>query len=129
MAPALLLFLAFTYVPFFRSIWLSLNVTDPTGEVSRFNGLDYYTRVLNLDGSGRSEYLKSIMTTISFSLMVVPAGIVVAVGLAVMAAVKLRGISFFRTIFTSTVAISVASASVIWGADIQPRDQNDCVGG
>ena len=33
MAPALLLFLAFTYVPFFRSIWLSLNVTDPTGEI------------------------------------------------------------------------------------------------
>src|SRR6476661_1130430 len=79
MAPALLLFLAFTYVPFFRSIWLGLNVTDPTGVVSRFNGIDYYARVLNLDGSGRSEYLKSIWTTIYFSLMVVPAGIIVAV--------------------------------------------------
>jgi ABC-type sugar transport system permease subunit len=120
MAPALLLFLAFTYVPFFRSIWLSLNVTDPTGEISRFNGIDYYARVLNLDGSGRSEYLRSIWTTVYFSLMVVPAGIVVAVALAVMAAVKLRGISFFRTIFTSTVAISVASASVIWALIYNP---------
>lgn len=120
MAPALLLFLAFTYVPFFRSIWLSLNVTDPTGVVSRFNGIDYYARVLNLDGSGRSEYLRSIWTTVYFSLMVVPVGIVVAVALAVMAAVKLRGISFFRTIFTSTVAISVASASVIWALIYNP---------
>jgi sn-glycerol 3-phosphate transport system permease protein len=120
MAPAIVLFLAFTYVPFFRSIWLSLNVTDPTGEISRFNGIDYYARVLNLDGSGRSEYLRSIWTTVYFSLMVVPAGIVVAVALAVMAAVKLRGISFFRTIFTSTVAISVASASVIWALIYNP---------
>ena len=55
MAPALLLFLAFTFVPFFRSIWLSLNVTDPTGEISRFNGIDYYPRILNLDGSGRTN--------------------------------------------------------------------------
>ena len=84
MAPALLLFLAFTYVPFFRSIWLSLNVTDPTGEISRFNGIDYYARVLSLDGSGRSEYLKSVVPTVCFSLMVVPAGVVVAVALAVM---------------------------------------------
>jgi ABC-type sugar transport system permease subunit len=120
MAPALVIFVAFTFLPFIRSIWLSLNVTDPTGEVSRFNGIDYYTRVLNLDGSGRSEYLKSIWTTIYFSLLVVPAGIVVAVGLAVMAAVKVRGIGFFRTIFTSTVAISVASASVIWALIYNP---------
>lgn len=120
MSPALLLFLAFTYVPFFRSIWLSLNVTDPTGEVSRFNGISYYTRILNIDGSGRDEYLRSIGTTIYFTLLVVPAGIVVALALAVMAAVKLRGISFFRTIFTGTVAISVASASVIWALIYNP---------
>src|SRR5215218_3752947 len=95
MSPAILLFIAFTFVPFLRSIWLSLNVTDQAGNPARFNGLDYYARILNLDGKGRDEYLKSILTTIYFTLLVVPAGLVIAVGLAVMAAVKLRGIQLF----------------------------------
>ena len=120
MSPAILIFLAFTFVPFVRSIWLSLFITDPTGNPARFNGVNYYARVLNLDGSGRTEYLESIITTLKFAVLVVPAGVVVAVGLAVLAAVKLRGIQIFRTIFTSTVAISVASASVIWALIYNP---------
>lgn len=120
MAPALLIFAAFTFVPFFRSVWLSFFVTDQTGDPSRFNDIKYYTRILNIDGSGRDEYLKSILTTVKFTIMVVPLGIAIAVGLAVLAAAKLRGIGIFRTIFTSTVAISVASASVIWALIYNP---------
>lgn len=120
MSPALLIFAAFTFVPFFRSIWLSFFVTDQTGAPSRFNDIKYYTRILNLDGSGRTEYLNSILTTVKFTLMVVPPGIAVAVALAVLATAKVRGIVVFRTIFTSTVAISVASASVIWALIYNP---------
>ncbi|MEO8287706.1 MAG: sugar ABC transporter permease [Chloroflexota bacterium] len=120
MAPALFLFLAFTFIPFLRSIQLSTFITDQTGNMARFNGVNYYTRILNLDGSGRTEYLESILTTIKFSLLVVPPGIVVAIGLAMLASAKLRGIQIFRTIFTGTVAISVASASVIWALIYNP---------
>ncbi|MEO5953088.1 MAG: sugar ABC transporter permease, partial [Chloroflexia bacterium] len=120
MSPAILLFVAFTFLPFLKTVWLSLNVTNQVGDPSHFNGVDYYWRVLNLDGKGRDEYLKSIGTTIYFTILVVPIGIVIAVGLAVMAAAKLRGIQFFRTIYTSTVAISVASASVIWALIYNP---------
>ena len=66
MSPALALFLTFTYVPFVRSILLSFYVTTPTGEPSRFNGVKYYARILNLDGSGRGEYLQSILTTVGY---------------------------------------------------------------
>jgi len=120
MAPAIILFLAFTFVPFVRSIQLSLYITDQAGNPAVFNGVKYYGRILNLDGSGRTEYLGSIVTTFKFALMVVPPGIVIAVALAVMASAKLRGIQIFRTIFTSTVAISVASASVIWALIYNP---------
>jgi sn-glycerol 3-phosphate transport system permease protein len=120
MAPALIVFTAFTFIPFIRSIQLSFFVTDQTGTPVRFNDIKYYTRILNLDGSGRDEYLNSILTTIKFTLMVVPTGIAVAVALAVLAAARVRGISIFRTIFTSTVAISVASASVIWALIYNP---------
>ena len=121
MAPAIAIFAAFTFIPFFQSIYLSFFVTDQTGAPVRFNDIAYYTRVLNIDGTGRGEeYVNSIFTTIKFTLMVVPPGIAVAVGLAVLAAANVRGIAIFRTIFTSTVAISVASASVIWALIYNP---------
>ncbi len=120
MAPAIILFLVFTFVPFFRSIQMSFYVTDQTGNLARFNGVSYYTRILNLDGSGRTEYLASVATTFKFALMVVPPGIIIAVALAALASAKLRGIQVFRTIFTGTVAISVASASVIWALIYNP---------
>jgi ABC-type sugar transport system permease subunit len=120
MAPALAFFMAFTFVPFVRSIWLSFFITDQTGSPARFNGIQYYLRFLNLDGSGRDEYLHSILTTIEFTILVVPLGIVVAVGLAQLATARVRAIQVFRTIFTSTVAISVASAAVIWALIYNP---------
>jgi sn-glycerol 3-phosphate transport system permease protein len=120
MAPAILFLVAFTYIPFLRSIWLSFFVTTPQGETARFNGVKYYTRIFNLDGSGRTEYLRSILTTLYFSFMVVPLGIVFALGLALLATLKVKAIAFFRTIFTSSIAISVASASVIWALIYSP---------
>ncbi len=120
MSPAILLLIAFTYIPFLRSIWLSFFVTNPQGETVRFNGIKYYSRIFNLDGSGRTEYLKSIATTVYFSLMVVPLGIAFALALALLATLKVRAIAFFRTIFTSSIAISVASASVIWALIYSP---------
>jgi ABC-type sugar transport system permease subunit len=120
MAPAILFLVAFTYIPFLRSIWLSFFVTTPQGETARFNGVKYYTRIFNLDGSGRTEYLHSILTTVYFSLMVVPLGIIFALGLALLATLKVKAIAFFRTIFTSSIAITVASASVIWALIYSP---------
>src|SRR5262249_47286076 len=114
MSPALALFLTFTYVPFVRSLLLSFYVTTPTGEPSHFNDVKYYARILNLDKSGRDEYLQSILTTVEFSLMVVPLSMITSLALAVLATAKVKAIGVFRTIFTSSVAISVASAGVIW---------------
>lgn len=120
MSPAMLFLLAFTYIPFLRSIWLSFFVTNPQGDTVRFNGVKYYTRIFNLDGSGRTEYLHSILITVQFAFMVVPLGIMCALALALLATVNVKGIGFFRTIFTSSIAISVASASVIWSLIYSP---------
>jgi sn-glycerol 3-phosphate transport system permease protein len=120
MAPAIVFLIAFTYVPFLRSIWLSFFVTTPQGATARFNGINYYLRIFNLDGSGRTEYLRSIGTTVYFAILVVPLGIIFALALALFATIKVRAITVFRTIFTSSIAISVASASVIWALIYSP---------
>jgi ABC-type sugar transport system permease subunit len=119
-APALLIFFFFTYLPFFQSIFLSLHTTNPAGETVRFNGFGHYLRVLGLDERARTEYLQSIVISFQYALMVVPAGIVIAVSLAMLATLKVRFIEFFRTIFTSSIAISLASAGVIWSLIYNP---------
>ncbi|MCB0985311.1 MAG: sugar ABC transporter permease, partial [Ilumatobacter sp.] len=50
-----------------------------------------------------------------------PAGLILGVGLAVLADKHLRGIGFFRTAFSSTVATSVAVASLVWFVLLQPE--------
>jgi sn-glycerol 3-phosphate transport system permease protein len=119
-SPALIIFILFAYVPFFHSIYLSVFRTNAQGDAVTFFGMGHYIRVLALDGSGRTEFLRSIVTSFQFALMVVPAGIVVAIGLAMLATVKVRFIEVFRTIFTSSIAISLASAGTIWSLIYNP---------
>ena len=52
--------------------------------------------------------------TFKFALITVPLGLALGIGLAVLADKYLRGIGVFRTVFSSTVATSVAVASLMW---------------
>lgn len=119
-SPALIIFLMFTYVPFVRAIFLSLNITNNQGVPVKFNGLNYYLRILGLDGRGDTQYLLAIGRSFQFALMVVPLGIVFSVALAMLATVRVRFIEVFRLIFTSSIAISLASAGVIWALIYSP---------
>jgi sn-glycerol 3-phosphate transport system permease protein len=123
MLPALAVIAAFTYVPFVRAIQLSFFVVNRnTFRPSHFMGLAYYLRVLNIGDSPFGDmYLRSLLTTASFTLMVVPLSIAAAIGLALLAQAKLKRIGIFRTIFTSTVSISIASASIIWSLIYSPN--------
>ncbi len=58
-------------------------------------------------------FTNSLKVTLEFVLLTVPIGIVLGLGLAVLAHQQLRGIGFFRTVFSSTVVTSVAVASLI----------------
>lgn len=123
MAPAIGLCLAFTFIPFARAIWLSFFIVDRnTFSPKVFYGLQYYGRIFNLGPAALGgEYLRSVLTSLSFTLMVVPASMLSALALAYLASARLRKIGIFRTIFSSSVAISVASASVIWSLIFSPN--------
>jgi len=123
MLPAFAVIAAFVYVPFVRAVQLSFFVINRnTFRPSHFMGITYYLRVLNVGDSPFGDmYLRSLLTTVSFTVMVVPLSIAAAIGLAVLSQAKLRRIGIFRTIFTSTVSISIASASVIWSLIYSPN--------
>jgi sn-glycerol 3-phosphate transport system permease protein len=123
MAPAILFIAAFSYFPFLKAIYLSFfTVNRNTFLTSRFIGLGYYARIFNIGDSAFGDtYLRSLLVTAEFALMVVLPSIAAALALALLAKAKLKRIGIFRTIFMSGIAISIAGAGVIWSLIYSPN--------
>lgn len=107
--PSIILFSIFVFYPMFRTIYLSFFLTNQAGEAALFVGLENYAYLLE-----SAAFRNSIKATFLFVLYTVPTGIILALGLALLANEKLKGIGFFRTIYASTMGVSVAASSVVW---------------
>jgi sn-glycerol 3-phosphate transport system permease protein len=117
LAPATIVFVVFIFYPFLKNFELSLYSVPPfPGLPSRYVGFDQIADVL-----GSQEFLDSLWTTILFAVLTVPIGIGLGIALAALAHQKLKGVGIYRTIFSSTVATSVAVASVIFGTLMNPQ--------
>ena len=115
LAPSVVVLGAFIVYPLVQAIWLGQSRCDAQGHNCTSNGWDQYVEV------ARSvEFQDALWVTVKFAALTVPAGLVLGVGLAVLADKYLRGIAVFRFIFTSTVATSVAVASLMWLFLLQP---------
>jgi sn-glycerol 3-phosphate transport system permease protein len=115
--PALLVFGVFIFYPFFKNFELALYRTAPfPGLPDVYVGFDQISDVL-----GSEAFRNSLWTTIMFAIITVPIGIVLGLGLAMVAHQKLKGVGVYRTIFSSTVATSVAVAAVIFGTLFNPQ--------
>ncbi|MEY3360837.1 MAG: hypothetical protein RL531_556 [Actinomycetota bacterium] len=117
LVPSLLIFSVFVFYPFLRNFYLGFFRTPPfPGLPQRYVGFDQYREILT------SPYFSNSMrVTIVFALLTVPTGIILGLFLAMLANQQLRGIGWYRTIFSSTVATSVAVASVIFGTLLNPQ--------
>jgi sn-glycerol 3-phosphate transport system permease protein len=114
--PSLVIFAVFVFYPFFRNFYLGFYKTPPfPGLPKHYVGFDQYKDVLS-----SQDFIDSLKTTIGFALLTVPTGIVLGLLLAVVANQKLRGVGIYRTIFSSTIATSVAVAAVIFGTLFNP---------
>ena len=109
LAPSLVLFAVFVFIPLGRTFYLSLFNTRSTGALTTFNGIDHY-----LDLITSPAFRSSLLATGAFAIYTVPIGIALGLVLAVLLNQRLRGISVFRTMMASTIAISAAVGSLIW---------------
>jgi ABC-type sugar transport system permease subunit len=118
LAPSAVLLGLFVVYPLVRSIQLGHLRCDATGRRSRCReaGWGQYVDVLR-----SHEFQNALGNTAKLALMTVPIGLALGVGLAVLADKQIRGIGIFRTIFSSTVASSVAVASLVWFVLLQPQ--------
>jgi sn-glycerol 3-phosphate transport system permease protein len=118
LSPSLVIFGVFVYYPFLKNFQLAFyRDTVAFGSSSRvYVGFDQFREVL-----GSQEFRNSLWVTVQFALLTVPLGIVLGTLLATIAHQKLRGVGIYRTIFSSTVASSVAVASVIFLTLLNPQ--------
>ena len=107
--PALLIFSVFIFYPIVRTVYLSLFLTDRQRNPVEFIGLQNY-----IDMFLSEDFLSTLTATFLFVLYIVPATIFISLFLAVLAHVNLKGIKFYKVIYSSTLGVSVAASAMIF---------------
>lgn len=107
--PAFVFLGVFLFYPMFKTLYFSFFEVTGSGQVGEFVGWEHYKQLAQSE-----EFRKSMKGTFLFVLYTVPAEILIALFLAVLASEKLKGIGFFRTIFASTMGVSVAAGATIF---------------
>jgi sn-glycerol 3-phosphate transport system permease protein len=115
LAPSAVILGVFIVYPLGRAVVLGQQRCNAFGTQCESNGFDQY-----VDLFLSTEFQGALEATAILALITVPLGLILGVGLAVLADKHLRGIGFFRTAFSSTIATSVAVASLMWLFLLQP---------
>jgi multiple sugar transport system permease protein len=114
-SPWIIGFIAFTLYPLVASFYYSFTDFSLFGS-PKWVAMSNYARLF-----ADPKFYKSFGNTIIFSVMVVPASIVLAMGLAILLNNQLRGNSIYRAIiFMPSVVPAVASA-VVWIWILNPQ--------
>jgi sn-glycerol 3-phosphate transport system permease protein len=109
LSPSLIVFTLFVFVPLLRSVQLSVHGTNLIGQMRDFIGLENYQRMF-----ADPEFYNSLRVSIVFAFYSVIFTVLLSLGLALLGNIRVRGITAFRTFFSSTIAVSAATASVIF---------------
>jgi multiple sugar transport system permease protein len=100
-------FLLFTLFPLLFSVYASF--TNWNGiSAPVFKGLDNYTKMF-----GDRYFLQSLGNTL-YMMIGIPIGLVISLGLALAMNRKMRGTTFFRTVYYLPVISSIAAVAILW---------------
>lgn len=107
--PSLIIFISFVFIPLYKSFELSAYITNPIGEPAKFVGLQNYTRLFETP-----VFLNSLKRSLQFVAYTVPITLVISFVLALLGNLELKRIDIFRMCFSVTIAISGATASLMF---------------
>ena len=113
--PSLILFALFVYYPFFKTLYMSLGLTNAHGKFQEFIGLQNYIEIL-----ASPDFINSLMVTMKFVIFTTIPSLVIGLVLALLANNKVKGLNVSKVMFAMPIAVSSASASIIWGIIFHP---------
>ncbi|BBY97947.1 carbohydrate ABC transporter permease [Mycolicibacterium fallax] len=116
LAPSLFGVLAFLLLPMLVVVWLSLRSWDLLGPIENV-GLDNWGSVLTDAAFGNS-----LLVTLGFIALVVPAQLLLGLGIAALLARELPGSGFFRTVYVLPWICAPLAIAVLWRWILAPTD-------
>jgi multiple sugar transport system permease protein len=115
--PAAVLMLTFLIIPIVLTFILAFtNARLISPQPARFIGFDNFIRLF-----GSDTFWASLRNTVIFAIVIVPIQSALALCLAVLINVKMRGVNFFRTIYFLPVVTSIVVVSILWLFLYQPN--------
>ena len=115
LVPSLLIFAVFLFYPFFKTLYLSLFMTNKMGQAKLFVGLQNYTDLLR-----SASFLNSLNVTLIFVVIVVFGSMVLGLTAAVLCNRAFPGIRAFSTAYALPMAIASSSAAMIFKIMLHP---------
>ncbi|HEX2864650.1 MAG TPA: sugar ABC transporter permease [Deinococcales bacterium] len=107
----------FLLVPLAFSLYLSFHDWNgPSFQNAPYIGLDNYNFML-----GDFRFWNALKNSAYYTVLAVPLGMIVSLGMAVVMNLKLRGSYFFRTLFFMPVISSWVAVSVVWITLLDPN--------
>ena len=114
--PAAALMITFLIIPIMLTFGLAFTNARLISPVpARFVGLDNFVRLFSND-----TFWKSLLNTVIFTVVIVPVQAGLALGLAMLVNAKVRGVTFFRTVYFLPVVTSMVVVSMLWLFMYQP---------
>jgi multiple sugar transport system permease protein len=101
-------FLAFTLYPFLATLFYSFTNYDIVSN-AQWVGLANYQHLIH-DGL----FWKALYNTAFYTLFEVPLSTVVAIGLALLLNMRVRGLAIYRTIFYLPTVVPIVASSILW---------------
>ncbi|MFU1798479.1 carbohydrate ABC transporter permease [Paenibacillus azoreducens] len=109
LAPSMILFIMFLFYPMLKSVYLSMTITDPRGQVAEFVWFENFAALFK-----SHQLYSNLSVTLMFILYTVPTSLIWSLFLAAITHNKLRGMKIFQFIFSLPIVISVGTGSIIW---------------
>ena len=115
LVPCMLVFAVFLFYPFFKTIFLSLFLTDRMGQAKFFVGLQNYIELLSSE-----SFRNSLKVTLIFVVIVVVGGMLLGLIAAVLCNKAFPGIRIFSTAYALPMAIASSSAAMVFQIMLHP---------
>lgn len=114
-APWIIGLLVFRAYPIAAAFWYSF--TDYHGMMApAFVGVQNYIHLVDDPDVGGS-----VVNTLIYTAMAIPAGIISALGIAILLNTKMRGMPFYRTLFFLPILVPDVALSIIWLQMFNPQ--------
>lgn len=115
-SPAIIGLLWFTAYPVLASLYYSFTSYTMVGHNTHWVGLTNYSDLLH-----DSTWWSSLRNTFYILIFSVPIGIVVALTLAALLNLQVRGQSVYRVIFFLPTIVPIVASAVVWGYVFDPQ--------